>query len=225
MKNIKKLGYILSLILIFNFIFPIKVYAATKEGKVILIDPGHGGFDGGASSKAGTVEKEVNLAIGLKLKNALESEGYTVHLTRETDEGLYEKGQTIKEKKREDLNKRRSMKKDVSCDVFISIHQNMFPQSKCFGAQLWYASNEKSQLLADSIQNSLKEVIQDGNKRVSKPAGDSYLILRDEYDCAAVLLECGFLSNPDEEQRLLSEEHQNLMVNAISLGLEKYFGE
>ena len=172
MKNIKKLGYILSLILIFSFIIPIKVNAATKEGKVILIDPGHGGFDGGASSKNGTVEKDINLAISLKLKSDLESEGYTVKLTREIDEGLYEKGKTIKEKKREDLNNRRSMKKDISCDVFISIHQNMFPQAKCFGAQTWYATNEKSQKLADSIQNALKETIPDGNKRVSKPAGD-----------------------------------------------------
>ena len=117
------------------------------------------------------------------------------------------------------------MKKDISCDVFISIHQNMFPQAKCFGAQTWYATNEKSQKLADSIQNALKETIPDGNKRVSKPAGDAYLILRDEYDCAAILLECGFLSNPEEEQRLKSEEHQNLMVNGIKLGLERYFEE
>ena len=225
MRNIKRLGYILSLILIFSFIIPIKINATTKEGKVILIDPGHGGFDGGASSKNGTVEKDINLSISLKLKRALECEGYTVKLTREIDEGLYEKGKTIKEKKREDLNNRRSMKKDISCDIFISIHQNMFPQAKCFGAQTWYATNEKSQKLADSIQNSLKETIPDGNKRVSKPAGDAYLILRDEYDCAAILLECGFLSNPEEEQRLKSEEHQNLMVNGIKLGLERYFAE
>ena len=225
MRNIKKLGYILSLILICSFIMPFRINASTKEGKVILIDPGHGGFDGGASSKNGTVEKDINLAISLKLKSDLESEGYTVKLTREIDEGLYEKGQTIKEKKREDLNNRRSMKKDISCDVFISIHQNMFPQAKCFGAQTWYATNEKSLKLAESIQNALKETIPDGNKRVSKPAGDAYLILRDEYDCAAILLECGFLSNPEEEQRLKSEEHQNLMVNGIKLGLERYFEE
>ena len=225
MRNAKKIVYILSLILICNFIVPIKVNASNKEGKVILIDPGHGGFDGGASSKNGTVEKDINLAISLKLKSDLESEGYTVKLTREIDEGLYEKGQTIKEKKREDLNNRRSMKKDISCDVFISIHQNMFPQAKCFGAQTWYSTNEKSQKLANSIQNALKETIGDGNKRVSKPAADAYFILRDEYDCAAILLECGFLSNPEEEQRLKNEEHQNLMVNGIKLGLERYFAE
>lgn len=225
MRKLKKLGYILSLTLIFNFMLSIKAYGAQKEGKVILIDPGHGGFDGGASSKAGTVEKEVNLDISLKLKKALENEGYTVILTRETDDGLYQKGGTIKEKKREDLNKRRSMKKEVSCDVFISIHQNMFPQAKCFGSQIWHASNEKSKNLANFIEISLKETIQDGNNRVSKPAGESYLILRDEYDCAAIILECGFLSNPDEEQRLRSEDHQNLIVNGISLGLEKYFAE
>lgn len=223
MKNIKKRALFLLIILVFSLGFSIKAEASPKEGKVILIDPGHGGFDGGAASKSGTIEKDINLAISLKLKKALESEGYTVILTRESDEGLYSKGQTIKEKKREDLNKRRNLKKEVSCDVFISIHQNMFPQAKCFGAQTWYAANEKSQKLADEIQNSLKENIKDGNNRVSKPAGDAYLILRDEYDCAAILLECGFLSNPEEEQRLKSEDHQNLMVNAISLGLDRYF--
>ena len=225
MRKFKILTFIISFLLLINFVMLIKAHASTKEGKVILIDPGHGGIDGGASGKSGVVEKEINLAISLKLKQMLESEGYTVHLTRDTDKGLYENGTTVKEKKREDLKKRRSMKEEVSCDVFISIHQNMFPQAKCFGAQVWHSANDKSKLLADSIQNSLKETISDGNKRVSKPAGDAYLILRDEYDCASIIIECGFLSNPEEEQKLLSEEHQNLIVKGISSGLEKYFGQ
>jgi N-acetylmuramoyl-L-alanine amidase len=222
----KKIIVILSCLILFLFcILPVDTYAVEKEGKVILIDPGHGGIDGGASTKSGTVEKDINLSISLKLKDSLEKEGYNVHITRERDQGLYSEGKTVREKKREDLKKRREMKKETNCDVFISIHQNMFPQAKCYGAQVWHAANDKSQLLANQIQESLKETINDNNKRVSKPAGDAYLILRDDYQGASILVECGFLSNPEEEKELQTEEHQNLIVNGISLGLERYFEE
>ncbi|MBU5455753.1 N-acetylmuramoyl-L-alanine amidase CwlD [Caproiciproducens sp. MSJ-32] len=222
----KKLKIVLSLILLFLFcIFPVKINALEKEGKIILIDPGHGGIDGGASTKSGPLEKDLNLQISLKLRDALEKEGYKVYLTRETDEGLYSQGKTVREKKREDLKKRREMKKETNCHVFISIHQNMFPQSKCYGAQVWYSANDKSQLLANHVQEALKETIKDNNKRVSKPSGDDYLILRDDYDGASILIECGFLSNPEEERKLQTEEHQNLIVKGISLGLERYFEE
>lgn len=99
----------------------------------------------------------------------------------------------------------------------------MFPQSKCYGAQVWYSSNDISKSLANSIQDSLKETVKDNNKRVAKPAGESYLILRDKYEGASVLVECGFLSNPEEENKLKSEEHQNALVEGISTGIDKYF--
>jgi N-acetylmuramoyl-L-alanine amidase len=221
MRNFNKL--IITIAMALFIINPISAYAEENQ-KIILIDPGHGGFDGGAS-KNGAVEKDINLNISLKLKADLEAKGYKVCLTREGDENLDKNGKTIKEKKREDLKKRRDMKSEVKCDVFISIHQNMFPQEKCYGAQVWHATNDKSQKLADSIQNSLKETIQDGNKRVSKPAGDSYLILRDTYEGASILIECGFLSNQAEAERLKTEEHQNLIVKGISLGVDKFFEE
>ncbi|EEH96458.1 MAG: N-acetylmuramoyl-L-alanine amidase CwlD [Clostridium sp.] len=222
----KKLQSIILCITISLLCFtPIEVFAEEANQKIILIDPGHGGFDGGAKSKSGVIEKDINLQISLKLKDALEQKGYKVYLTREGDQGLEEKGSTIKEKKREDLKKRRDLKAETKCDIFVSIHQNMFPQAKCFGAQVWHASNDISKKLADDIQGSLKEVVKDNNKRVSKPAGDSYLILRDKYEGASVLVECGFLSNPEEEQRLQTEEHQNSIVEGISLGIEKYFEE
>ena len=203
---------------------PIKVMAEGNE-KIILIDPGHGGFDGGAKSKNGVIEKDINLQISMKLKENLEGKGYKVYLRRENDEALGNNGSTIKEKKREDLKKRREMKKETNCDVFISIHQNMFPQEKCYGAQVWHGSNSVSKVLADNIQNSIKESVNDNNKRVSKPAGDAYLILRDDYKGASVLVECGFLSNMEEEKKLQTEEHQNVLVEGISLGIEKYFEE
>lgn len=221
MRNFNKLIIMIAMALF--IINPINAYAEENQ-KIILIDPGHGGFDGGAS-KNGAIEKDINLAISLKLKSTLEAKGYKVCLTRDKDENLDQNGKTIKEKKREDLKKRRDMKGEVKCDAFISIHQNMFPQEKCYGAQVWHGSNDKSQKLADSIQNSLKETIEDGNKRVSKPAGDSYLILRDNYEGASVLIECGFLSNQAEAERLKTDEHQDLIVKGISLGIDKFFEE
>ena len=214
---------IITCILIITYIMPVNVFAFDNSDKVILIDPGHGGIDGGAKSKAGTIEKDINLQISLKLRDNLEEKGYKVYMTRDEDEGLYQKGNTIKEKKREDLNRRVQMKKETDCDIFVSIHQNMFPQSKCYGAQVWYASNENSYNLATVVQESIKESVKDNNKRVAKPAAEAYLILRDKYEGASILVECGFLSNPDEESRLKSDEHQNLIVEGISNGIDKYF--
>ena len=111
------------------------------------------------------------------------------------------------------------------CDVFISIHQNKFNSEKCFGAQVWYASNEKSMKLAKYVQDSLKEGVKDNNKRLEKPAKEQYKILRDKYDGACLIVECGFLSNNEEEQRLKSESHQNQIVDGITIGINKYFDE
>ena len=214
---------IITCLLIITYIVPINASTIDNSDKVILIDPGHGGIDGGAKSKTGTIEKDINLQISLKLRDNLEEKGYKVYMTRDNDEGLYEKGNTVKEKKREDLNRRVEMKKETECDIFVSIHQNMFPQSKCYGAQVWYASNENSYNLATVVQESIKQTVKDNNKRVAKPAAEAYLILRDKHEGASILVECGFLSNPDEESRLKSNEHQNLIVEGISDGIDKYF--
>ncbi|NRY61157.1 N-acetylmuramoyl-L-alanine amidase CwlD [Clostridium beijerinckii] len=187
-----------------------------KDKRIILIDPGHGGIDGGAKSKSGTIEKDINLSISLKLKKELEDAGYAVYMTREGDSQL-------DAKKVKDLNVRCQMKKDVKCDAFISIHQNMFPQSNCFGSQVWYSSNEISKSLAENIQASLKETINDNNKRVPKAAKEQYRILRDGYEGACVLVECGFLSNYEEEQKLKSDEHQDKIAKGITAGINKYF--
>lgn len=192
---------------------------AEEQGKnkgVILIDPGHGGIDGGAKSKNGTVEKEINFAISQKLKVSLEGEGYTVFLTREDDNALFAK-------KRDDLEARCKMKDKTKCDVFISIHQNKFGKESCKGAQVWYANNDKSNKLAKLLQEDIKKQIDDGNKRLSKAAGDKYRILRDGYDGACVILECGFLSNYKEEQKLKTDEHQDKIVEGIKNGINEYF--
>lgn len=217
----KKLKIVFAICLLVMFIPSINVSAIKKpkqDKKVILIDPGHGGIDGGAKSANGTVEKDINLSISLKLKKALKKEGYKVYLTREEDKALCDS-------KRADLEERCNMKKETKCDVFISIHQNKFPSEKCFGAQVWYANNEKSNKIATMLQESLKNNINDNNKRIEKPAQDLYKILRDGYDGACVIVECGFLSNYEEEQKLKTDEHQDKIVKGIKEGINKYFAE
>ena len=206
MKIKRILAVIFALILVFSV--PMKCAAEDNadSSHVILIDAGHGGIDGGAKSKQGTVEKDINLAIALKLRDELSKSGYKVYLTREADTQL-------DKKKVSDLSARCKMKKDTNCDVFISIHQNMFQQAKCFGAQVWYASNDDSRALAEEVQNSLKEKTDDNNKRIAKAAKEQYKILRDGYDGACILVECGFLSNYEEEQKLKTDEHQNKIVD------------
>lgn len=214
-----KIKKVLVLFCICCLIFGIPMKAnseASEEQKIILIDPGHGGIDGGARSKNGTIEKNINLQISEKLKKELESSGYIVHMTRTEDSEL-------DSRKAKDLSARCQMKRDTKCDLFISIHQNMFPQASCFGAQVWYASNDDSKLLAESIQNKLKETIDDKNKRLAKPAKEQYKILRDGYMGASVIVECGFLSNYEEEQKLKTDEYQSKIVKGIASGVSKYF--
>ena len=217
----KLISVFMSIFIIFSG--SIIVNAEELDEKIILIDPGHGGIDGGAKSKNGTIEKDINLEIALKLRDTLEENGYKVFMTRDSDVGLYDKGKSIKEKKREDLKKRTELKVETNCDIFISIHENMFPQEKCFGAQVWYASNEDSEKLANMVQNYIKETLNDGNKRVAKPAGEAYLILRDKYEGASILVECGFSSNGQEESKLKTDTHQQLIVDGIVKAVDEYF--
>ena len=201
----KSIVAIFVFLMIINFVTPVcAVINEDKSEKIILIDPGHGGIDGGAKSKNGTIEKDINLQIAIKLKENLEDKGYKVYMTRECDEGLYKQGKTVKEKKREDLKKRVDLKTETNCDIFVSIHQNM-------------------NKLATSVQDAIKESVNDNNKRVAKPAAEAYLILRDKYEGASILVECGFLSNPNEEAKLKTDEHQNLIVEGISKGIDRYF--
>ncbi|MDU2665389.1 MAG: N-acetylmuramoyl-L-alanine amidase CwlD, partial [Clostridium perfringens] len=197
MKKIMKIVSIMMLSFLVLNISLLKVNAE-ENNKVIVIDPGHGGIDGGAKSENGVIEKDINLSISLKTKAALESKGYKVIMTRSEDVGLYTEGKKVREKKIEDLGNRVKIKKDNKCDAFISIHQNMFPQKNCKGAQVWSANNEPSQKLGRIIQQKFKEEVDQNNKREAKVAKKEYKILNDGYEGASVIVECGFLSNPEE---------------------------
>lgn len=192
------------------------------EEKIILIDPGHGGIDGGAESKRGTIEKNINLSISLKLRDSLKSLGYTVLMTREEDKGLYTENGSINKKKNEDLNNRCKIKRESNCDIFVSIHQNFFEQSHYSGAQVWYSKNEESGKLAHIIQQNLRKDLNNKNKREDK-LGNSYKVLRCYCSIPSVIVECGFLTNPQEERELIKDEYQDKIAESISKSIEEYF--
>lgn len=191
--------------------------------KKILIDAGHGGMDGGTSSKNGTVEKNINLSIAIKLKESLQKIGYEVFMTREEDAGLYSSSGTIRARYTEDLKKRCDLKKSSNCDMFISIHLNYFTQSKYSGAQVWYSDYKDSGSLASTIQKNLRTDLDPSNKRVQKPAKNAYKILRENDIMPSVIVECGFLSNYEEEQKLKSNEYQDKIANSISKSIGEFF--
>ena len=222
MKKIMKIVSIMMIsFLVLNISF-LKVNAE-ENNKVIVIDPGHGGIDGGAKSENGVIEKDINLSISLKTKAALESKGYKVIMTRSEDVGLYTEGKKVREKKIEDLGNRVKIKKENKCDAFISIHQNMFPQKNCKGAQVWSANNEPSQKLGKIIQQKFKEEDDQNNKREAKVAKKEYKILNDGYEGASVIVECGFLSNPEECELLGKEDYQNKIANTLANAIDEYF--
>ncbi|HAT4246930.1 TPA: N-acetylmuramoyl-L-alanine amidase CwlD [Clostridium perfringens] len=221
----KKIMKIVSIMMLSFLVLNISLLKVNAEGnnKVIVIDPGHGGIDGGAKSENGVIEKDINLSISLKTKAALESKGYKVIMTRSEDVGLYTEGKKVREKKIEDLGNRVKIKKDNKCDAFISIHQNMFPQKNCKGAQVWSANNEPSQKLGRIIQQKFKEEVDQNNKREAKVAKKEYKILNDGYEGASVIVECGFLSNPEECELLGKEDYQNKIANTLANAIDEYF--
>ncbi|MBV1817593.1 N-acetylmuramoyl-L-alanine amidase CwlD [Clostridium cochlearium] len=225
-KNKKIIFYLLILIgLSLTLTTVSTAYTRKKDDKkkIVLIDPGHGGIDGGAVSQNGTIEKHINLSIGIKLKDELSKLGYKVIMTREEDKGLYSDNGTVRQKKVEDLNKRCEMREKSKCDIFISIHLNTFPQSKYYGAQVWYSDNEESHKLASILQNNFRKYVDEENKRQEKPAKGQYKILRDDNNIPSVIVECGFISNPKEEEKLKDEEYQKLIAETIGKSVDDYF--
>ena len=190
-------------------------YDMPVSGKVIILDPGHGGWDPGKAGINGEDEKDINLKIAEDIKDYLEQGGAYVYMTRSEDDAL---GKT----KNEDMKKRISSARRGEADVFISIHQNSFPAANAKGAQVFYhKASEGGKRLAESIQGRLVSFADSENKRTAKE-NDSYYILR-KTDIAAVIIECGFLSNEDEEKKLNTDEYRNRIAWAVYMGIWDYF--
>lgn len=194
----------------------------SEQPFVIVVDPGHGGDDPGKVGVNQLLEKDINLAISKKLKEMLEDAGYKVVLTRTTDEGLYDAG--AGNKKLSDMKKRCSIIENEHADMVISIHQNSFSKESVQGAQVFYYkySNEGN-LLAQCIQKALNEQTDTGNNRMVKDNTTYYMLLHTP--CPTVIVECGFLSNPEEANLLGSEEYQEKIANAICEGVRNYYAK
>jgi N-acetylmuramoyl-L-alanine amidase len=187
------------------------------DQKVIILDAGHGGWDPGKTGTSGEDEKNINLAVMEKLQQYLEQGGATVFITRATDEALGSK-------KGADMAERKKIANESDGDILVSIHQNAFPSSGAKGAQVFYhKSSEQGKRLAEIIQEKLIINVDAENKRLAKENKDYYILRTTEIP--AIIVECGFLSNPTEEKLLNDEEYQTKLAWAIYLGIADYFSE
>ncbi len=194
------------------------------KSSVIVIDAGHGGADGGALSVTGICEKEYNLAIAQKLEALFADAGIQTVMTRTGDDIdlEYPEDQTPLERKRNDLKFRKEMPKEKNADLLISIHMNKFSSTSVKGAQTFYdASFPASKEIARLIQNEFVSVLDPDNKRQEKQADSSIYLMKSPY-VPSVLVECGFLSNPEEEANLRNEEYQEKVAVCIYSGVMKY---
>lgn len=173
----------------------------------------------------GTTEAETNLKIALKLQNLLEQSGSSVVLTRSDENAIYDiDSKTLRQKKISDIHNRVKIGNESSADIFVSIHLNKIPQQQYDGWQTFYnAQNAEGQRLAVSIQNNLNDAIQKENNRVAKSIENIYIVKHVEIP--TTIVECGFLSNPEEEKLLLEDEYQNKLAWGIYNGIIDYFYE
>ena len=186
-----------------------------ESGFVLIIDPGHGGIDGGAVSADGTVESQINLAVGLRMEEVAQLLGVETVMTRRENVDLHdESAETIRQQKISDLKNRAALVNSVSGGVLVSLHQNSMPQSpSVHGAQVFYGGAEGSQALAETVQTALNIAVNDRAKE-TKAAGSSVYLL-EHAEVPAILVECGFLSNSDETALLNTQTHQTRLALTV----------
>ncbi|MBR2892018.1 MAG: N-acetylmuramoyl-L-alanine amidase [Bacilli bacterium] len=210
MKLIKKSVYLFLAFITLSILFVHSVFGEMIE-PVIYIDPGHGGFDGGCVG-SNSIEKDIVLSVSFKLKKYLESVGYKVKLTRTKDIALAET-------KTLDMKKRVSLINNSNTLLYISIHANFYPSPKVSGAQVFFKNNDENKLLSKNIQDYLN-LTSIGKNRKEKVITDKYLT--DHIKHNGCLVEIGFLSNKEEETKLLDELYQNNIAYSIYLGILSY---
>lgn len=193
-------------------------HVETEEVCVVL-DAGHGGSDPGKVGINGALEKEINLQIAQKVKQFLEADDIRVIMTRETDEGLYDAGAS--NKKVQDMKRRIALIEEKHPVITVSIHQNSYHEEYVKGSQVfYYTGSQAGKTLAELIQNRMIELADPENKRVPKENSSYYLLKKT--DIPIVIVECGFLSNREEAEKLAGEEYQNKIAWSIHLGIIQY---
>ncbi len=217
-KLIRLCNFVFLIVIALSSVAAIVTTNSVTENKVIYIDPGHGGPDGGAVGIDGIFEKDIVLSISKKLKRYLNEAGYEVLMIRDGDYDLAE--DNSKNKKREDIHNRVKLINDSNCLLYISIHANKYSSPKIYGSQVFYKPNDElSKVLSEEIQDALKSILQN-TKRDAKSISGKYLI--DHAKVPGALVEVGFLSNPKEAEELVSDYYQEQMAYAIYVGVLSY---
>lgn len=186
----------------------------------VVVDAGHGGVDGGATSCTGVLESQFNLEIATKLNDLLNLLGINTIMIRNTDCSVYTEGETIAQKKISDLKERVRIVNNTENCLLVSIHQNHFSDERYSGAQVFYAPTEGSQALAKSMQKTFVETINHNSNRLEKPANSIYLM--QNIHSTGILVECGFLSNPQEEYALRTKEYQQKVCSVIACSVSNF---
>ena len=192
----------------------------------VVIDAGHGLPDGGAVGVGGTIEQKINLDVSKKVEEVLAGKGIKVIMTRNDENCICEGGEnkTLREMKKEDMNKRLSIIKESNADLFVSIHMNQFPEEKVNGLRLFFdKSHPETKELAELMQKRMSEVT--GAKMYAVKTADQNLFLMKNPPVPSVLAECGFISNPEEEKKLNDEDYQSRLAWAIAEAVEIYLKE
>lgn len=235
MKNIKKIYLIFIIIIVFLFVFFIIKTSnqntlnasvnIVNSKKIIVIDAGHGGEDGGAVAEDNTCEKNINLQIATKLNIIAKQFGYKTVMTRNSDKAIYNLDKnisSIREKKVSDMKNRLNILNSTENSVFVSIHLNKFSNKTVNGAQVFYAKNSiGSKELAEEIQKSIKNNLEQNNNRLPKENTNSIYLLKNAKN-PAVIVECGFLSNENELNNLKNDEFQYKIALCIFYGITQY---
>ncbi len=206
---------------------PITETSKEKNGPIVVVDAGHGGEDPGVvSNYSSLAEKDLNLRIAQLLKDYLEQDGYTVHMTRTEDILNYPEGtKDIYQKRKHDLSNRKKFIDESGADIVVSIHMNGFSDVKSYGAQTFYPpSSTDSERLAKTIQNAMISVVDPTNKRVALLKKERIMIFRN-LKVPTALVECGFFSNSQEEAKLKTLEYQELIAKGIKQGIDDFFAK
>ncbi|MBQ8358426.1 MAG: N-acetylmuramoyl-L-alanine amidase [Oscillospiraceae bacterium] len=222
-----KTGLIYLLILIGFLIVPLignravtTLAEISDSHKYVIIDAGHGGVDGGAVSCTGVDESQINLEIALKLEDLMHLLGIRTVMIRDTDRSVYTEGETIAAKKVSDIKERVRIVNTTPNALFISIHQNNFQDARYSGTQVFYNNQSDSKQLATELQTAFRENLNPSNKRQIKKTSGVYLM--EHINCTGVLIECGFLSNYQEEAMLRDPDYQRKICSVISITVSRY---
>lgn len=193
--------------------------AENTGGVTVVIDAGHGGNDPGKVGVNGALEKDINLAIALKLEKDLTEQGINVVMTRTEDKGLYEEGDS--NKKVRDMKNRLAIIEEARPVITVSIHQNSYPDASVSGVQVFYYKNsEKSKAAAEIMQEQMISTLKPKKERVAKDNSSYYLLKKTSVPI--IIVECAFMSNPTEAELLTTEEYQEKVAWAVYMGIMQY---